>query len=654
MTTPHHDALACYQARQYAKAISLAEAGLANDPSNANLLTLLAVCRMESDQPEAAIVTLRQLLGIHPDPAEIHHRIAGLLHDLHRQEEAEAAYRIALTLRPEHADARFNLSNLLTQQGREAEAEAELRQLLRFFPQDAEAWCHLGNLLAKRQGIAEAEAAYREGLRIRPGHVATCNNLGNLLVDARRFVEAETAYRLALAGQPGHAGILGNLGVVLKKMGRFEEAEGVYREALQIRPDHDDALLNLGMLLIAMHRYPEAEALLANAMTRETARAGALRGLGDLHRRMGDPARAATACRESLRLEPDHPDTWNNLGNCLADEKRWSEAEACFREALRLRPECPDIRCNLGHLLLTLGRFDEGWPLYEARHHPARAEASADPADCDVPFWQGEALTGRSIRVLAEQGFGDQIQFGRYAPLLKAMGARRVTLVCEPALRELLAWLDGVDRVLVKGEPTDEPVADLQTFPLSIPRHLGTIAPPLPALRVAEERIAHWRKRLPGAPFRVGLAWRGNPNFHGDRARSLPGLATLAPLWSVPGIAFVSLQKGAGAQEARFPPADQPLLNAGDLVEDFAQTAAIVAQLDLVICSDSAVAHLTGALARPCWVMLAWNADWRWGREGSATPWYPEGMRLYRQSEPGNWHEVIMRIVNDLKSFTNP
>ncbi|MBF0295365.1 MAG: tetratricopeptide repeat protein [Magnetococcales bacterium] len=618
MTTPERDALAHYHAQQYAQALTMAEAGLANGAPNANLLTLAAACRMELQQPEAA----------------------------------EAACRAALAIRPEHADARFHLGNLLTQQGRDAEAETEFRQLLHFCPEDAEAWCHLGNLLAKRQDATEAETAYREALRIRPGHVTTCNNLGNLLVDRRRFAEAEAAYRLALDGRPGHAGILGNLGVVLKKMGRFEEAEGAYREALRIQPDHDDALLNLGMLLTAMRRYPEAEELLSNAMTRETARASALRGLGDLYRRMGETARAEAACREALGLEPNHPDTLNNLGNCLADGKKWREAEICFREALRIRPECPDTRCNLGHLLLTLGRFDEGWPLYEARHHPARAEASADPADCGVPFWQGEALTGRSIRILAEQGFGDQIQFSRFAPLLKAMGARRVTLVCEPALQGLLASLDGVDRVLTRGEQAEEPVADLQTFPMSIPWHLGTIPASLPALRVPEERIAHWRARLPSAPCRVGLAWRGNPNFHGDRARSLPGLTTLAPLWSVPGIAFVSLQKGAGAQEARFPPRDQPLLNAGDLVADFAQTAAIVAQLDLVICSDSAVAHLTGALARPCWVMLAWNADWRWGQEGNTTPWYPEGMRLYRQSEPGNWHEVVMRIVTDLQNFT--
>ena len=264
----------------------------------------------------------------------------------------------------------------------------------------------------------------------------------------------------------------------------------------------------------------------------------------------------------------------------------------------------------------------------------------------------GEAIAGKALIVWTEQGHGDYVHFVRYVPLLKQRGASRVTIACAPPLKALLETVAGVDAVVTQHE--NVPDHDFWVFPLSLPMHFATslesIPATLPYLRALPEHVQQWQRRLSADALKVGLVWKGNPGHANDARRSLANLSMLAPLWSVPGLRFFSLQKGSGEDEADNAPAEQAITALGKDIGDFADTAAIVSQLDLVICVDTAVAHVAGALGKPCWVLLPHTeCDWRWQKERSDTPWYPGVMRLFRQTQADRWINTIAEIMDCLR-----
>ena len=421
---------------------------------------------------------------------------------------------------------------------------------------------------------------------------------------------AEACWRAALALDPQMAEAHANLAFLHDERGEWVQAEVCYQRALELQPDHAQLHLNYGTLLASRKRLVEAE----------------------------------VAYTRAIELEPDAPAGWSNLGGLYAGMKRDVEAELCCRQALVRDPDHAKARFNLAYVLLRLGRFEEGWPSLEARDWYAALQAQLK-----CPRWLGEPLHGKSLLIGPEAGYGDMIQFARYAPLLKARGAARITLLCPPALKPLLLTLQGVDAVLAWDEAMPAEGWDCWTPLLSIPLHCGTrldsIPAELPYLQALPERRTHWRTRLPTEGLRVGLVWKGNPRFENDIDRSLSGLEVLLPLGEVVGVQFISLQKGEGEDQARHPPAGLPLLHLGSEIEDFADTAAIVAGLDLVICVDTAVAHLAGALGRPCWVLLPhYKTDWRWLEGRSDSPWYPGLLRLFRQGPGQDWVPVVAEV----------
>lgn len=424
------------------------------------------------------------------------------------------------------------------------------------------------------------------------------------------MAQAEACLREAVRIAPAFAEAHTNLGFICEQQGRWAEAEASYRQALALNPTCAQTHQNIGVLLAKQKRFQEAEA----------------------------------AYRQALLINPHHHAAWSNLGALYASLRRDSEAENCHRTAIRLNEEYRAAYFNLSYLLLRQGRFDEGWQCLEKRNWYATQERYFT-----CPRWRGEALAGKSILISFEAGHGDMIQFCRYAAVLKARGAARITLLCHPDLKILFLTLEAVDNVMAFDEQVPASGWDYWTPPFSIPFYCGTrletIPASLPYLHALPERLAKWRAKLPVAGLRVGLAWKGNPLFENDADRSLPDLKILAPLWTVAGVHFISLQKGAGEDEATHPPAGQPLLDLGLAIEDFADTAAIIQMLDLVICVDTAVAHLAGALGKSCWILLPeYKTDWRWltGREDS--PWYPGCVRLFRQKEMGNWRTVVFDL----------
>ena len=574
------------------------------------------------------------------------------LHGQGRFEEAEAAYRQALALAPTLATAHNNLGVLLRRAGRPAEAEAAYRAALQHEPGYASAWSNLGNLLGSTGRAHEGVQAQRKAVACDPNHGNAWNNLGNLLQGLQGHAEAEAAYRKAIELRPTDAHPRSNLGRLLAALDRCEEAESCCRRAVELAPGQPEVHNTLGAVLQQGRRWRDAEACYRRAVEVDATHAGAWSNLGVVLREQGRLEESETAFLRSLALDPRAAQAHSNYGVLLRYLGRWDDAETEYRRAIELDPADPSPRLNLSFLLLARGDYAAAWPLHEARWHPRRKQSdTVPPKSVAYPCWRGEPLRGRSIAIWPEQGIGDAIQFVRFAAALKDRGASQVTLATRPALGELMETAAGVDRVVTR--PSDLGPHDFWCFSMSLPLHLGTTLQSLPGrlpyLAVPPRRRARWAGRLPGGR-KVGLVWKGSQRHPNDAHRSLPGLAALAPLWSVPGITFVSLQKGAGEDEARQPPASQPLLALGHELDDLADAAAVLEQLDLVICVDTAIAHLAGALGKPVWVLLPeWATDWRWLRGRADSPWYPGVMRLFRQPVRGDWDSVVREVTQALR-----
>lgn len=444
---------------------------------------------------------------------------------------------------------------------------------------------------------------------------------GNRLWTDGDTAQAEACFREAIRQVPDFAEVHANLGLLLDQAGRQVEAEIHYLHALACHPDDGQTRLNLGVMLAAQKRFAEA----------------------------------AAAYRQALSLMPDSPSGWSNLGVLQACLKQEVEAESSYRRAIELDADYALARFNFSYLLLRQGRFEEGWRCLEARNRYRPLETCLP-----CPRWQGEPVHGKSLLIGIEAGHGDMIQFCRYAAVLKAQGARQISVICHPALKSLFATLDGVDHVIALDEPPPVADWDFWTPPLSIPFHcqtrLDSIPANLPYLRADRKKVEHWsavlgRESVP-AELRVGLVWKGNPRFENDAERSLHSLEVLAPLGASAGARFFSLQKGAGEDEADNPPAGLPVVNLGPQIADFADTAAIIENLDLVISVDTAVAHLAGALGKACWVLLPdYKTDWRWLTGRSDSPWYPGVMRLFRQHRMGDWTTLVGEVSSALQTL---
>jgi hypothetical protein len=313
-----------------------------------------------------------------------------------------------------------------------------------------------------------------------------------------------------------------------------------------------------------------------------------------------------------------------------------------------LKPDYPEAHANHAHACLQAGDWRRGWVEYEWR----RKTKPCSPSRFSQPLWSGESLAGKTILLHAEQGLGDTIQFVRYAPLVKRYDAR-VIVECQKPLLRLLAGCPGIDRLIGEGE--ELPAFDVQAPLMSLPAILNTTLENMPAdvpyIFAAPELVARWRERLGSIEgFKIGISWQGNPRFPGDRFRSIP-LRCFAALARLPGVRLISLQKGAGREQLVEVRDDFPVVDLADELDEeagpFMDRAAVMKNLDLVVTSDTAIAHLAGALGVPAWVALKFAADWRWLLDRSDSPWYPS-MRLFRQQTRGDWSQVFARMADAL------
>ena len=499
--------------------------------------------------------------------------------------------------------------------GRRQEAIAALDAALKRNPNFPEALCMGGYILAESGKREAALEFYRRALGFKVDLPAGWSNVGKLMFEDERYLEALDAFDAALGLRPKDADLWNSRAGALRKLGRLEESAAAAREALRLKPRFAEAALNLGTALLKLDRCDEALAAYEAASETQPGYGAALNGQALALRALGriEEARAAFEAAEQL-------------GN---------------REAVSGR----------GCLDLMLGDFERGWEGYEARWIAGKSLAEALGAR--FPTWNGPGRAGERVLVMNDHGLGDTIQFCRYLPLMIAAGVHP-TFRCPPRLHRLLSSLSPAIRLVAErapGERFDAQIA-LSSLPRAFRTRLDNAPAAVPYLAPEPERVRAWAARIGAEGFRIGIVWQGNPDPEADMARSFP-LAALAPLAAVPGARLISLQVGAGVEQLADRPAGMRVETLGDGfdagADAFVDAAAAMAALDLVVSCDTSVAHLAGALARPVWVALKYDAEWRWLRGRDDSPWYPT-MRLFRQPRRGAWDEVFAAMAAALQA----
>jgi tetratricopeptide (TPR) repeat protein len=507
-----------------------------------------------------------------------------------------------------HADALYVLGMAAFKTGRNELAVSMIRRAIAANCRQPFYHSNLGSALQAQGKTDEAIACFERALEVDCGHVEASFNLGNIYLGQKKLEEAAACYRRALAAKPEYPDAHCNLGNALKGLGKLEEAAASYRQAVDLVPGNADLWCNLGDTLHQLRRLDDA----------------------------------VSCFQRTLELDAKHAKACNCLGNACFDQGKLAESIGHCTRAVELNPEYYDAQMNVSLLQLQQGEFLSGWRNYGVRWkvYPARSFVQ--------PLWQGVAaadgpqIEGRRILIHAEQGLGDALQFMRYVPLVRDAGGT-VVLDIPPRLWRLAQQLEGVDALVPTGNPL--PPFDLQCPLMSLPQAFGTTLETIPA-RVpylaappaALEKAArlHW----PADELKVGLAWTGNASHPKNWSRSIP-LTLLEPVLRMTGVQFFSLQMGPATAEIKNVQAT--ITDLMPMTEDMADTAAQMAHLDLILTIDTSIAHLAGALGRPCWLLLSSLPDWRWLLNREDSPWYPT-MRLFRQAKQGEWGPVVEAV----------
>jgi tetratricopeptide (TPR) repeat protein len=672
-------AFAQHQAGALQAACELYRQVLTARPAEPDALHLLGVAHATLGDPAEGIALIRRAIAAKPVFPPAHFNLGSLLHGQGQSEAALASLATCIAQAPNHPGALAASGRAMLALGREQDAVASFMRALQTAPEPI-TWNDLGVALQRCGRTDEAVRAYAEATHLRPSYAEAHYNRGCLLLAGPDLDAAAGCFEATLSTQPAHRQALWNLTLVRMAQNRPDNALAALDRLLLLEPSHLAGRRQRAALLSAVGRPVDAIVELTavldarpNDVDALTGRAGLLRTLGGLDEAVGDLNRALSvapdhvealiewanvahdrcdhdaalaAYDQALGRRPDDLAALVNRGATLHAMGRPAEALETWRQALSVQPDQPDVVFNIGLCLLRMGDWQGGWQAHEARlrQSPWRDVLPGYVA----PQWDGRAdLTGRRLLLVGEQGLGDTMQFTRFARLVAARGAT-VILGVDPRLRRLMASLDGVTEVVGPDDP--DPAYDLFCPLMSLPARLGLTLPdasmPEPYLRADPADIVRWRVRLAGLPGRkVGLVWAGDPRTgtlsltQMDHRRSMT-LDQLAPVLAVPNVTFVSVQKGAASAQA----AGRNIEDWTAELDDFADTAALIQALDLLITVDTSAAHAAGALGRPVWVLNRFDRCWRWMMDRTDTPWYPT-MRLFTQTRFGVWDDVVAEVA---------
>ena len=583
------------------------------NPTYADGHSNLGVTLQEQGKLEEAIEAYTKALELNPNYAEAYYNMGVTLKNQGKLDEAIEAYNKALSLKPDHAKAYNNMGNALQEQGKLDEAMASFNKALAIKSDYAEAYNNMGTVLKDQGKLEKAIASYNKALSLKPDYAKAYNNMGVTLQEQGKLDEAIEAYKMALAIKSEYAEAYNNMGTVLKDQGKLDEAIEAYKMALAIEPDYTDAHNNMGNVLKDQGKLDEA----------------------------------IEAYKMALAIEPDYAEAYNNMGVTLKEQGKLEKAITSYNKALSLKPDYAEAYYNMGNAYNLKGEIQKGLELFEYRFKKQKVPTRAPR---EKLHWNGsEPIKGKEFLVYEEQGLGDIIQFCRYLPTLVKQGAK-VTFKVTQKLHAILQTMDS--GVTLSTTDADEGQIDFEAPLMSLPHlfktHLKTIPSMNPYLYANHGRTKTWGERLHTDRFKIGICWQGSKSKI-DIGRSFP-LSLFEGISKAPNVELISLHKGEGEHQIKDISFDLTTLGADfDADQDaFLDTAAVMMNCDLIITSDTAIAHLAGALGCQTWVALKHVPDWRWMLDRSDSPWYPT-MTLYRQKNPGDWACVFEAINRNLR-----
>jgi tetratricopeptide (TPR) repeat protein len=618
-------ALKLHQQSRLDEARALYEQTLQWLPRHPHAWHLLGVAALQSQQFEQARELIEKAISVDPQIAEFHSTLGNALVLLRRYEAAIQSYDRSIALNPDAAETHFNLGNAFYNTNRHEAAVASYERAIALKSDYADAHNNRGLALASLKRYPAALAGYDEAIALKVDFALAYSNRGLVLKELGRFDDALSSYDRAIALKADFAEAHSNRGLTLKELNRFDDALSSYDRAIALKPDFAEAHSNRGLVLKELNRFDEA----------------------------------LSSYDKAIALKPDFAEAYSNRGLVRQDSHQLDAALADFSRAIALKPDFAVAYFNRAMASLMVGDYQHGWQDYEWRWQGDNGPIIKDARHLAEPCWLGrESIAGKTILLHSEQGYGDTIQFCRYAKWVADCGAT-VILEVQPPLHALLAGVEGVSQVLTQGDP--RPAFDyycpLMSLPLAFKTTLATLPARTPYIKSDAAKTLYWKEKLGGkSRFRVGLVWSGGfrahqPELWGINDRRNVPLLKFASLKN-PGIEFYSLQKGQPAEseleEILARNWDGPHLThfAAEL-RDFADTAALLTQLDLLISVDTSTAHLAGAMGKPVWILNRFDSCWRWLLDRSDSPWYPSA-RLYRQESAGDWDGVIRRVASDL------
>ena len=671
-------ALLHHKAGALSKAATLYQEILSSEPRNADALHLLGVLFNQLGNSERAVDLITKGIDANPGATEYHNNLGNALKARGDESAAETSYSHAIALDCCNAQAHTNLGALLEGQGRLEEARICYQRALRFAPNMLQPQLLLGKLAMSsgdyRLSIKHFKAAVRSGSNHAPAHNALGNaffaagqnklaktsyvrareldpafldpvfNLGNVHLAEANYTTALEYYEQSIPLSAPAADIHNNMGIAYLESGQLEAASKSLLRAIELDTSYAEAHFNLGRVLAKRKAHRRAIESFEKALALKPEYSKALHGLGASRQALGELKDAEEVYRQARSLDSENTDIWNNLGYVLAMLGS-REGILCLEQLVQEQPMSAKAHCSLSAALLVHGDYIRGWREHEWRWE---LETFTSPKrGFEQPQWQGELLHDVPILLHAEQGFGDTLQFVRYASLVAQRGGQ-VILEVQPALKRLLQNVPGVTECIGKGDPLPEFSCHcpLMSLPFVFATTLETI--PSFSLDALEEVAAESLSLGVNEEWlNVGIVWAGNPEHENDALRSM-SLTHFLPLAKVDAVSFVSLQKGSASAQTGGWPSELPDPCATS--KDFADTAAIISKLDLVITVDTAIAHLAGAMRKPVWILNSHVPDWRWGLQSETTPWYPTA-RLFRRSHSGGWEEMMNRVVSELGAF---
>lgn len=514
----------------------------------------------------------------------------------------------------------------------------------------------------RRAGDHEhATECYREALRILPTYAEACVNFGLLLKTLGRHKEAEELFLRAEHLKPTLWQARFNLGLLAEETNRREDAITHYQHVLGLHPPYMETASwpevhwRLANIYASQERYAEALPLAEAVVAHDPSWTEMQLNTGVTLSKLGRHEEALSRYKQVVTIEPENVRATHLLGTAYQALHDWGEAQACYARVLALDPGNPDVKMDLALLLLLLGDYANGWAL----HEKALPDVHRNNPDVDSQifrrtfkpekYWHGEALDGKALLIWTEQGLGDTLMLIRYLPMIRALGVGEIRVCCEAPLVRIVAALPEVTETIPKQKANTSIKFDRHCSILSLPFVCGSRLDNLPLppyIIIPEVQQLRWKERLSSLPgLKVGLAWGGNRMLPKDRQRSIP-LAEFQPLFDLPGITWINLQKGEPA--AQLKEIETPLIDWMDQCQDFQDTGALMEALDLIISVDTSIIHLAGALGRPAWLLNRHESEWRWLLDREDSPWYPS-LRIIRQPAANDWNSVIARVASDLQ-----